>query len=57
METEPVELPFGVIVDYSDGLRVGTQAMAFLKASVDDTVASWVTDKPIETINTILGEE
>lgn len=57
MESAPVELPFGVIVDYSDGLRVGTQAMAFLKASVTDNVASWATDKPIETINSILGNE
>jgi len=56
MEEAPVELPFGVIVDYSDGLRVGTQAMAFLKAGVTDEVAAWATDKPIETINTILGE-
>lgn len=56
MESAPVELPFGVIVDYSDGLRVGTQAMAFLKAGVTGEVASWRTDKPIETIKTILGE-
>lgn len=57
MESAPVELPFGVIVDYAGGLRVGTQAMAFLKASVTDDVAAWETEQPIETIKSILGTE
>lgn len=57
MESAPVELPFGVIVDYSNGLRVGTQAMAFLKASETEGVASWATEQPIETIKAILGTE
>ncbi len=55
MEEAPVDLPFGVIVDYENGLRVGTQAMAFLKGEVTDNVASWVTIKPIETIDSILA--
>lgn len=54
MEESPVELPFGVIVDYADGRRVGTQAMAFLKGTVTDGVAAFVTEDPIKTIDEIL---
>lgn len=56
MESAPVELPFGVVVDYADGRRVGTQAMSFLQGSVSDGVAAWTTDQPIETINDILSD-
>jgi branched-chain amino acid transport system substrate-binding protein len=55
MESAPVVLPFGVIVNYKDGNRVGTQAMAFLKGQETDGVASWATVKPIETIDSILA--
>lgn len=54
MEEAPVELPFGVIVDYANGRRVGTQAMAFLKGTVTDGVAAFVTEDPIKTIDEIL---
>ncbi len=54
MEQAPVQLPFGVIVDYENGNRVGTQAMAFLQGEVTDGVAAWATDQPIQTIDSIL---
>ena len=55
MEQEPVSLPFGVIVDYADGRRVGTQAMAFLKAIKEEDALIWDTVEPIQMINDILG--
>lgn len=54
MEESLVELPFGVILDYASGSRVGTQAMAFLKGEVTDGVAAFSTVDPIRTIDEIL---
>lgn len=56
MESKPVELPFGVVVDYANSRRVGTQAMSLLKASKVDGTPAWVVAKPIQTITEILGE-
>ena len=56
MEESPVELPFGVVVDYANGRRVGTQAMALLKAATVDDAVLWQTEEPIQTIREILGE-
>lgn len=54
MESAPIELPFGVVVDYASNRRVGTQAMAFLKAGSTDGVLAWETIEPIQTITDIL---
>ena len=56
MEESPVALPFGVVVDYADGRRVGTQAMALLKASKDGDTVLWVTESPIQAIRDILED-
>ncbi len=56
MEESPVELPFGVVVDYANGRRVGTQAMALLKAAMVDGAPVWQTESPIQTITDILGD-
>lgn len=61
MESEPVEIPFGGIVDFADGRRVGTQAMALLKATVgvdeeEEPVYEWLTIREIDDIESILGE-
>ncbi len=56
MEESPVPLPFGVVVDYANGRRVGTQAMALLKAAMVDGAPLWQTERPIETITEILGD-
>jgi ABC-type branched-subunit amino acid transport system substrate-binding protein len=55
MEASPVELPFGVVVDYANSRRVGTQAMAFLKAEVTNGIPAWSTVQPIQTIDDILN--
>ncbi len=61
MESDPIEMPFGGIVDYADGRRVGTQAMALLQATVgeDDEgnpVYEWITIREIEDIESILAD-
>ncbi len=56
MESAPVELPFGVVVDYANGRRVGTQAMALLKATIADATPLWVTEYPIQPISEIIGD-
>ncbi len=55
MESAPVELPFGVVVDYANSRRVGTQAMAFLKATLVAGVPAWSSVQPIQTIDDILN--
>jgi branched-chain amino acid transport system substrate-binding protein len=56
MESAPVQNPLGGIVDYSGGSRVGTQAMSLLKASFEDETPEWLTFKPLQDINKILGK-
>ena len=56
MEESPVELPFGVVVDFANGRRVGTQAMALLKAAMVEGAPVWETERPIETITDILSD-
>ncbi|TVP94491.1 MAG: hypothetical protein EA374_06805 [Acholeplasmatales bacterium] len=61
MESEPVEIPFGGIVDFANGRRVGTQAMALLKATVgvdeeENPVYEWINIREIDDIESILGE-
>lgn len=55
MESAPLELPFGVVVDYANSRRVGTQAMAFLKASMTADGPIWDSVQPIQTIEDILN--
>ncbi len=59
MEEDPVENPMGGIVDYSDGLRVGTQAMALLEATTadidsDNPTYEWANYRSVEDIESIL---
>jgi ABC-type branched-subunit amino acid transport system substrate-binding protein len=53
MEEEPVNIPLGGSVDFSDGRRVGTQAMSLLQATYEDG-PNWVVDQPLEPITDIL---
>jgi len=53
MEEAPVEIPLGGSVDFSDGRRVGTQAMSLLKATYDGG-PGWVVDQPLEPLSEIL---
>jgi branched-chain amino acid transport system substrate-binding protein len=53
MEEAPVEIPLGGTVNFANGRRVGTQAMALLRATYDGA-PGWVVDQPLEAITDIL---
>lgn len=53
MEEAPVGIPLGGSVDYSDGRRVGTQAMSLLKATHDGG-PGWIVDQQLAPISEIL---
>ena len=61
MEEAPIQNPFGGTVDYANGLRVGTQSMSLLIATIipaeGDNPESYVFGpfQPLETIDDILG--
>lgn len=52
MESDPVDNPFGGVIDFSDGQRVGTQEMNLsrIEGEVD-----WVEVQPLTSIDEILG--
>ncbi len=53
MEESPVSIPLGGTLDYANGRRVGTQAMALLRATYSDG-PGWEVDRPLEAIEDIL---
>ncbi len=59
LEESPVNIPFGGVVNYENGSRVGTQAMALLKAEVtivdEDETYNWNNVRPIQDISEIIG--
>ena len=60
MEEDPINNPFGGIVDFSDGNRVGTQAMSWLEATAsqneeDEWTYDWATVRDIQDISEILN--
>lgn len=52
MESAPVENPFGGIIDFSDGQRVGTQEMNLSRVEGPET---WAEVEPLTGIDEILG--
>ncbi|MFH5882059.1 ABC transporter substrate-binding protein [Liberiplasma polymorphum] len=54
MEEAPLNLPFGVMVDYQNGRRVGTQSLALLKGTVSGDAVAWVVERPLQSIDEIL---
>jgi len=60
MEEAPIQNPFGGMIDYADGARVGTQSMALTKAveispATDPKTFTWEVVEPIESISDIIG--
>lgn len=53
MESAPIENPFGGIIDYKDGMRMGTQEM---NLSVVKDADTWEAVEPLTSIQEILGE-
>lgn len=55
MEKSPITNPFGGVIDFANGARLGTQEMNLSK--VDPTAATmWKEVQPLENMNTILGK-
>ena len=52
MEKEEFKIPMGGTVDFSEGKRLGAQAMSLLKVSNDGS--TWENVRPIEDLNDIL---
>lgn len=54
MESEPIDNPFGGVIDFADGQRVGTQEMNLSRIEDADT---WAEVEPLKGIDEILGNE
>jgi len=55
MEKTPITNPFGGVINFANGARLGTQEMNLSK--VDPTAATmWKEVQPLENMNTILGK-
>lgn len=52
MEESPIQNPFGGMIDYADGSRVGTQSMALTQL---DETSAWNVVQPIQSIEEILN--
>jgi len=53
MESTPINLPMGGVMDFSNGARTGTDAMALVRANME-TVA-WETIRPIEPLHAVIA--
>lgn len=51
MERITVNLPMGGTLDFANGMRTGTGAMALVRADMETGL--WVTERPIETLESI----
>jgi ABC-type branched-subunit amino acid transport system substrate-binding protein len=58
MESAPIQNPFGGMIDYANGSRVGTQSMALVQLEIvagDPETYAWTVTQPIESIEDIIG--
>ena len=53
LEANPIENPFGGLIDFTNGQRKGTTVMNLSKIESKDT---WVATKPLQSIDDILGK-
>ena len=55
MESAPITNPFGGVIDFTNGARLGTQEMNLSKAVMNaDGTGAWENVKPLESIEAIL---
>lgn len=58
MESAPINNPFGGVIDFANGARLGTQEMNLSKVSPSTTVVGegvWTSVEPLASISSILG--
>lgn len=53
MEAKPINNPFGGVIDFTEGKRLGTSVMNLSKIS---SAAGWEAIKPLQSIEEILGQ-
>lgn len=56
LESAPIANPFGGIIDYTNGLRAGTQEMNLSKIDPDNKDGAWLPVKDLASIDTLLGK-
>ena len=56
LEKSPIKNPFGGEINYSGGLRAGTQEMNLSKISHTNLEGAWDSVKPLQSMNSILGK-
>ncbi len=56
LESAPIANPFGGLIDYSNGLRAGTQEMNLSKIDPSNKDGAWLPVKDLQTIESIIGK-
>ena len=56
LESAPIANPFGGIIDYTNGLRAGTQEMNLSKIDPENKDGAWLPVKDLASIDTLLGK-
>lgn len=56
LESAPIANPFGGLIDYSNGLRAGTQEMNLSKIDPTNKDGLWLPVKDLQTIESIIGK-
>jgi len=58
LESSPIQNPFGGVIDYSNGQRLGTQEMNLSKVVTksDANPAGWQQEEPLQGVNALLGK-
>lgn len=56
LEESPVQNPLGGLIDYANGMRVGTQEMSLVKMDTTSDIG-WVEAAPIQNMDQILGSK
>lgn len=54
LESAPIENPFGGVIDFSGGKRVGTQEMNLSKVDMENPKGAWVEFKALQSMDAIL---
>lgn len=57
LEESPINNPFGGVIDYAGGKRLGTQEMNLSKVDFSNPDGAWVEFKPLQSIDSILNQK
>lgn len=57
LEATSVKIPFGGVVDFANGRRVGTDSMTLMKLGVVNDAPGWSLEQPLQNIEEILASK